>query len=251
MVTARRKKSKTTQKARTQSKSAASSRFPNETPVYRRARERLLKAEIGLRKQVETVAALRRKLSAGGVVPQDYVFEGLDTLTGMRSVRLSELFAPDKDTLVLYSFMYGPAMAHACPSCTSIIDSLDGAAAHVNQRVNLAVVAKSPLPRILSFARERGWRHVQLLSSAGNSYNRDYHAEDEAGKQWPILNVFVKRNGNIRHFWASELLFTKAEKGQNQRHVDMIWPLWNLFDVTPEGRGKDWYPKLAYPSQLG
>jgi len=227
-------------------KSATSSRFPNETPGYRRARERLLKAEIALRKHVESVATLRRKLSVGGVVPQDYVFEGVDSLTGLRSVRISELFAPGKDTLILYSFMYGPAMEHACPSCTSIIDSLDGAATHVSQRVNLAVVAKSPLPRILSFARERGWRHVQLLSSAGNSYNRDYHAEDEAGKQWPILNVFVKRNGKIRHFWASELLFTKAEKGQNQRHVDMIWPLWNLLDVTPEGRGKDWYPKLQY-----
>ncbi|MGA9854624.1 MAG: DUF899 family protein [Gammaproteobacteria bacterium] len=248
MATTRRKKPRNSKKARPKSRPASNSRFPNETTGYRRARERLLKAEIGLRKQVETVAALRRKLSVGGVVPQDYVFEGVDPLTGMRSVRLSELFAPGKDTLILYSFMYGPAMAQACPSCTSIIDSLDGAATHVSQRVNLGVVAKSPLPRILGFARERGWRHVQLLSSAGNSYNRDYRAEDEAGKQWPILNVFVKRNGKIRHFWASELLFTKAEKGQNQRHVDMIWPLWNLFDVTPEGRGKDWYPKLNYPS---
>lgn len=228
------------------SKAATSSRFPNETPGYRRARERLLKAEIGLRKQVETVAVLRRKLPLGGVVTQDYVFEGADALTGMRSMRFSELFTPGKDTLILYSFMYGPAMTHACPSCTSIIDSLDGAATHVSQRVNMAVVAKSPLPRILSFARERGWRNVQLLSSAGNSYNHDYHAEDDAGKQWPILNVFVKRAGRIRHFWASELLFAKAEKGQNQRHVDMIWPLWNLFDCTPEGRGRDWYPKLNY-----
>ncbi len=248
MSTLRRKQSKKTKKSRPKIKASASSRFPNETPGYRRMRERLLKAEIGLRRQVETVATLRRKLSVGGVVPQDYVFEGVDPLTGMRSVRLSELFAPGKDTLILYSFMYGPAMERPCPSCTSIIDSLDGAATHVTQRVNLAVVAKSPLPRILTFARERGWRHVQLLSSAGNSYNRDYHGEDEDGKQWPILNVFVKRAGRIRHFWASELLFTKAEKGQNQRHVDMIWPLWNLLDVTPEGRGMDWYPKLNYSS---
>jgi len=246
MATTRHKKTKNIQTARPKSTSAASSRFLNETPGYRRARDRLLKAEITLRKHVETVAALRRRLSVGGVVPQDYVFEGVEPLTGVRSVRLSELFAPGKNTLILYSFMYGPAMAHACPSCTSIIDSLDGAATHVNQRVNLAVVAKSPLPRILSFARERGWRHVQLLSSAGNSYNHDYHGEDADGKQWPILNVFVKRNGKVRHFWASELMFAKAEKGQNPRHVDMIWPLWNLFDVTPEGRGVDWYPKLNY-----
>ena len=229
-------------------KASAASRFPNETPGYRYARNRLLKAEIALRKQVEAVAALRRKLSAGGAVPQDYVFEGVDPLMGVRSVRLSELFASGKDTLILYSFMYGPAMAQPCPSCTSIIDSLDGAAIHVGQRVNLAVVAKSPLPRILNFARARGWRHVQLLSSADNSYNHDYHGEDADGKQWPILNVFVKHNGKVRHFWASELMFVPAEKGQNPRHVDMIWPLWNLLDVTPEGRGKDWYPKLNYSS---
>jgi predicted dithiol-disulfide oxidoreductase (DUF899 family) len=249
MVTMRRKQNKKSKKSRSEPKMSASNRFPNETPAYRRARERLLRAESGLRKQVEFVAALRRKLPAGGLVQQDYVFEGVDALTGMRSVRLSELFAPGKDTLILYSFMFGPDMAHACPMCTAMIDSLDGAATHVSQRVNLAVVAKSPLQRILSFARERGWRHVQLLSSEGNSYNRDYHGEDEGGKQWPMLNVFVKRNDKVRHFWASELMFVKAAKGQNQRHVDMIWPLWNLLDVTPEGRGSDWYPKLAYSSQ--
>jgi predicted dithiol-disulfide oxidoreductase (DUF899 family) len=247
MTIIRRKKPKHPKKVRTKSKVAVS-HFPNETPGYRRARERLLKAEIGLRRQVESVAALRRKLPAGGLVPQDYVFEGVDALTGLRSVRLSELFAPGKDTLILYSFMFGPDMAHACPMCTAMIDSLDGAATHVSQRVNLAVVAKSPLQRILSFARERGWRHVQLLSAEGNSYNRDYHGEDEGGKQWPMLNVFVKRAGKIRHFWASELMFAKAASGQNQRHVDMIWPLWNLFDITPEGRGRDWYPKLNYSS---
>jgi predicted dithiol-disulfide oxidoreductase (DUF899 family) len=248
MAIIRRKKPKHPKKVRSKSQVAVS-RFPNETPSYRRARERLLKAEIGLRRQVESVAALRRKLPAGGLVPQDYVFEGVDALTGMRSMRLSELFAPGKDTLILYSFMFGPDMAHACPMCTAMIDSLDGAATHVSQRVNLAVVAKSPLQRILSFARERGWRHVQLLSSEGNSYNRDYHGEDEGGKQWPMLNVFVRRAGKIRHFWASELMFAKAARGQHQRHVDMIWPLWNLLDVTPEGRGSDWYPKLAYASK--
>lgn len=116
----------------------------------------------------------------------------------------------------------------------------------MTQRVNLAVVAKSPLPRILAFAQGRGWRRVHLLSSATNTYNRDYHGEDEKGSQQPILNVFVKRNGKVRHFWASELMFVPPDRGQNPRHVDLIWPLWNLFDVAPEGRGSDWYPKLSY-----
>ena len=221
-------------------------RFPNETPAYRKARDKLLKAEVNLRRQVEEVAKLRRKLPVGGAIPEDFVFDESAEVVGMRQVRLSELFAPGKDTLLLYSYMYSLAMNNPCPMCTSIIDSLEGAAPHVGQRVNLAVVAKSPLPRLLTFARNRGWRNLRFLSSADNSYNRIYHGEDEEGHQSPIMNVFVKKGGKIRHFWASELMFTKAEKGQNQRHVDIFWPLWNLLDLTPEGRGKNWYPKLTY-----
>ena len=245
-VTRRRKKTVHRAVKTTARKPLSSQRFPNETAEYRRARNRLLKAEIALREQVESVAALRRKLPVGGVIPEDYLFEEPVDVMGTRRVRFSELFGQGKDTLILYSYMYGPAMAQPCPMCTSIIDSLDGAAVHVSQRANIAVVAKSPLPRILTFARERGWRHLKFLSSAGSSYNHDYFGEDAEGRQQPALNVFVKRNGKVRHYWGSELMFVKAGKGQHPRHVDMIWPLWNLLDLTPEGRGSDWYPKLGY-----
>ena len=185
------------------------------------------------------MAAQRRKLPAGGEVPQDYIF---DSPSG--KAKLSELFGKH-DTLVAYSFMYGPKMEHACPMCTSILDGLDGNAQHIAQRVALVVIAKSPLERILAFARERGWSRLRLLSSAGNSYNRDYHGEDEEGRQWPMLNVFQKA-GAICHAWASELLDAPEDPGQNARHVDLMWPLWNVLDLTPQGRGKDWYPKLKY-----
>ena len=224
-------------------------RFPGETTGYRNSRNRLLRAEMELRSQVESVAALRRRLPRGGVVPEDYVFEESGQTGGARKIKLSRLFAPGKNTLIVYSFMYGPDMDQPCPMCTSFLDSLDGNAQHVSQRVNLAVVARSPLPRILRFGRERGWRRLRLLSSAGNSYNRDYHGEGPDGSQWPILNVFVKERGKIRHFYATELLFSPAEHGQNQRHVDLLWPLWNLLDLTPEGRGKSWYPALRYESR--
>lgn len=216
--------------------------FPNEGKPYRAARNRLLRAEISLRRQVEKVAAMRRKLPAGGKVPQDYLFEEGDPARG---VKLSELFG-DRDTLVAYSFMYAPAMAKACAMCTSMLDGLNGSAPHIEQRTNLVVIAKSPLARVLEFARGRGWSHLRLLSSAGSEYNRDYRGEGPDGAQWPMLNVFVRRRGAIRHFYGTELLFAKAEPGQNNRHVDMIWPLWNLLDFTPEGRGRDWYPKLEY-----
>jgi predicted dithiol-disulfide oxidoreductase (DUF899 family) len=225
-------------------------RFPNETPEYRSARDELLEAEIALRRHVEEVAALRRQLPTGGRVPTDYVFDeggadpgGVDTAT---QIRLSELFDDGKDTLILYSYMYGPAMKEPCTSCTSILDGLDGEAPHVSQRVNFAVVAKSPIERLRRWAKDRGWDHLRLLSSARNTYNADYHGEDAKGNQFPALNVFVRRNGEIHHVYCTELLFTKGEPGQDQRHVDLIWPLWNLFDFTPEGRGTKWYPKLTY-----
>jgi predicted dithiol-disulfide oxidoreductase (DUF899 family) len=225
-------------------------RFPGESDTYRAARNELLEAEMSLRKQIENVAELRRKLPLGGAVPQDYVFEegaaDLDDSSGTRKVRMSELFQPGKDTLVIYNFMYGPEMKSACTSCASILDGLNGTAPHILDRVNFVVVAKSPLERIRTFAKERGWCNHRLLSSALNSYNHDYYGESPEGKQIPALNVFQRRDGAIHHFYQSELMFAPKEPGQDPRHVDMIWPLWNLFDFTPEGRGETWRPKLSY-----
>jgi predicted dithiol-disulfide oxidoreductase (DUF899 family) len=239
-------------------------RFPGESSEYREARDRLLDAEVELRRAVEAVASQRRELPHGGEVPEDYVFEEAGEDGAAREVRFSELFEPGKDALVIYSFMFprnpaddrpGPDVGETaklplaetpCASCTSIIDSLDGAAPHITQRVNLAVVAKSPLPRILAFAEERGWNHVRLLSSAHNRYNRDYLAETEEGGQMPILNAFERDRDRIRHFWASEMMFAEGDPGQEPRHVDAIWPLWHVFDATREGRGPDWEPALSY-----
>jgi predicted dithiol-disulfide oxidoreductase (DUF899 family) len=227
-----------------------SHRFPGESDAYRSARNELLQAEMNLRRNIEEVAALRRKLPLGGKVPQDYIFDqgspDLDNSASTHQTRLSELFAPGKDSLALYSYMYGPAMPTPCVSCTSILDSLNGTSPHISQRINFAVVAKSPLERIRAIARERQWRNLRLLSSANNSYNLDYFGEDAKGNQRPSLNIFVRRDGAIYHFFHTELLFAPSEPGQDGRHVDMIWPLWNMFDFTPEGRGEKWYPKLSY-----
>ena len=219
----------------------ASIRFPNESPAYRRARDRLLGAEVELRRCIEAVAAARRALPVGGKLAEDYAF---DSVSG--PVRLSQLFQPGKRSLLIYSFMYGPEMARACPSCTSILDALDGSVDHVNQQSTLVVVAKSPLPRILEHAKARGWHRLTLLSSANNTYNRDYHAEHPKWGQMPILNAFVKDGATVRHTWGTELLYAPTDPGQDGRHVDMIWPLWNLLDCTIDGRGTDWRPKLDY-----
>jgi predicted dithiol-disulfide oxidoreductase (DUF899 family) len=239
-TTARRSARKPVRRATRSSKPLHGVQFPNESVKYRAKRNELLRAEMDLRTHVERVASLRRKLPLGGEVREDYVFESADG-----PIKLSELFGKH-DTLVLYNFMYGPRMKDACPMCTAMLDSLNGAAEHLGQRVGLAVVAKSPIERIQEFARERGWDQLRLISSADNSYNRDYQGETANGEQMPMLHVFTRRNGKVHHFWGSEMLFPPAVRGQHSRHVDMIWPLWNVLDLVPAGRGSDWYPRLSY-----
>jgi len=234
----------------TMKKTLHSIRFPGEGRRYRQARNELLRAEIALRSHIEKVAALRRELPLGGAIDQEYLFEegvaDLGDRSAVRQVRMCELFESGKDSLILYSFMYGPSMQQPCPMCTSMLDGLHGNILHASQRVNFAVAAKSPIQRIREFARERGWIQFRLLSSANSTYNLDYQGETANGEQIPALNVFVRRGEKIFHFYSTELLFVGPEKGQNARHVDLLWPLWNLFDLTPEGRGIDWYPKLTY-----
>lgn len=224
-----------------------SERFPGETDDYRAARNELLAAEIDLRARIEAVADMRRNLPPGGSLDQDYVFdEGAEELSNRDTVtqtRFSDLFAPGKDSLVLYSFMYGTT-GEPCPMCTVFLGSLNANAPFITQRTNLAVVAKAPIQKIRDFARQRGWNNLRLLSSGANSYNTDYAAETPDGQQIPPLNVFHKTENGVRHAYSTELLYAKSEPGQHPRHVDSIWPLWNMFDLIPDGRGTDWFPRI-------
>jgi predicted dithiol-disulfide oxidoreductase (DUF899 family) len=239
-------------------------RFPGESAEYRAARDRLLEREIELRRAMEEVAEARRELPPGGVVPTDYVFDGAGTDGAPTKMRLSELFEPGKDSLAIYSFMFprdpgddrrGPEAGKTallplaegpCPSCVALLDQLDGTALHVRPLINLAVVARASLPRVLTFAKERGWRNLRLLSSATNSYNRDYFAETPEGHQRPMLHVFHRYGDTIRHFWGSELFYAPNEPNQDPRHVGTLEPVWNLFDLTPEGRPVVWDEQLSY-----
>jgi predicted dithiol-disulfide oxidoreductase (DUF899 family) len=219
--------------------------FPGESAEYRAARDRLLDQEIQLRRAMEDVAAARRALPPGGVVAEDYVFD---------DARFSELFAPGKDSLLIYSFMFprdpgddrpGPRDG-PCPSCVALLDQLDGVVEHLTQHANFAVVAKAPLQALRELASERGWRRLRLLSSHANEYNRDYHAESSDGAQLPLLNVFQRDGEDIRHFWASELFFAPTDPGQDPRHVGTLEPLFNMLDLTPEGRPPGWDEQLHY-----
>jgi predicted dithiol-disulfide oxidoreductase (DUF899 family) len=235
--------------------------FPGESGDYRRARDELLEAEDQLRQLSAKVAAQRRALPAGGLVEEDYVFE---SAADGSEVRLSELFAPGKDSLVIYNMMFPrwspderagapggqtaelPLDEQPCPSCTSVVDGLEGAAFHLAERINLVVIAKTSPDRLGTFAQERGWRDLRLVSSQGNSFNRDYHAEAPDGGQLPVLNVFYRDEDGIHHSWSSEMTFKRGDTSS----LDPVWAIYGALDLTREGRGdvaaNAGYPNLQY-----
>lgn len=218
----------------------ATMRIPNESAEYRRARTALLAEEIELRRQIERVAQLRRALPPGGEVKGDYRFEG-----AQGAVDFAALFG-DKDTLVTYSWMFGPQRERPCPMCTSLLSAWEGEARDMGQRIALAVIARSPYARLAAFAQERGWRDLRLFSDLNGAFSRDYFAVSKEGGDEPALHVFTRREGVIRQFWSGEMDFATVDPGEDPRGAPDLMPLWNVLDMTPEGRGKDWYPKLDY-----
>jgi predicted dithiol-disulfide oxidoreductase (DUF899 family) len=215
-------------------------RFPNESEEYRQARAALLAEEIDLRRHIERVAERRRALPPGGKVTKDYRF---DSERG--PVGFADLFG-DKQTLVFYSYMFGPRRERPCPMCTSLLSAWDGEAQDVEQRVALAVVARSPIERLVAFKKERGWRNLKLYVDTTGEFSRDYHALTAEGGDDAAFNVFTRRDGTIRHFWSGEMSFETADPGQDPRGAPDLMPIWTILDSTPEGRGTDWYPKLEY-----
>lgn len=211
--------------------------FPNESPEYRAARSDLLRAEIDLRQQIEAVAAKRRALPQGGAVPTDYGFS--DLAGGRRS--MSSLFG-DHDTLAIYSLMYGPNANAPCPMCSAFLDGLTGQIDHIQSRMAIAVIAQSSPQRLNDLQDQMSWQALPLYSAQDTSYQTDYLGQSPDGSQLPMMNIFVRDSDGIRHFWGSEMFYAPSD--WHPRHVDALWPLWNLLDLTPAGRG-DHMPSLS------
>ena len=222
--------------------------FPNESPAYRAARNDLLQREIALRREVAAVAEQRSKLPVGGAAPEDYVFEGRDFAGLPGRIAMSELFEPGKDTLLVYSFMFAPDMEHPCPGCTGLIDSVGRAFEYLRDRINVVAVADALLARIVDIADRRGWFGLPMLSTAGNSYSRDYFGLHPDGYPLPMVNVFRKIDGTVHHFWGAEMLYAPTDPGQDSRSNDSWDPVWNLLDLTPEGRGTNWDAGIDFES---
>jgi predicted dithiol-disulfide oxidoreductase (DUF899 family) len=210
-------------------------RYPNESREYRDARESLLKDEQELVDKVRSVAERRRNLPLGGQLKEDYVFQWANDGKVGESVKFFELFA-NKNTLLLYSFMYGPNWDKPCPSCTSLVDGFDRTWYQVTQNAAFAAIAKAPADRINAWAKQRGWSQIALVSGSASTYQADYKCQgDSDDMQLPVMHVFRRQDGKIYHFWGTEL---------SANHLDTVWPYWNLMDFTPEGR-----PDIPTPPQ--
>jgi predicted dithiol-disulfide oxidoreductase (DUF899 family) len=216
-------------------------RFPNESAEYRAARTALLAEEIELRRHIERVAEQRRALPPGGEVRGDYRFQTEDGAT----TDLAGLFG-DKQTLGVYSYMFGPQRERPCPMCTNLLGAWEGNASDLDQRMSLVVVARSPIEKLIAWKKERGWKNLRLVTDLNDNYSRDYFGLLPDGSEIPAFNVFTRRDGKVRHFWAGEMTGATADPGQDPRGAPDFPPLWTVLDTTPEGRGTDWYPKLDY-----
>ena len=217
----------------------ASKPYPNDSTDYRKARTALLAEEIELRRQIERVAALRRRLPPGGEA-RDYKFIDEDG----KKLLLADLFG-GHDTLVSYFWMYGPQRERPCPMCTAFLGSLDIPSRDLTQKIAVAVIGRSPVSRQLAFAQERGWRNLKFFQTVGDDFATDYRGLAPNGEEWPSLDVWVRDGAKVRHFWGSELGGTQ-DPGEDPRGAPDPTPLWNILDLTPHGRGKEWYPKLEY-----
>jgi predicted dithiol-disulfide oxidoreductase (DUF899 family) len=212
--------------------------FPNESAEYRTARNALLMEEIELRRQIEHVAARRRALPSGGEIPQDF-----ELVSETGPIRFTSIFG-DKDTLMVYSMMFGPQRKAPCPMCTAFLHSWNGTAINLRERLAIAVTARSPIDRLVEYKRQRGLANLPFVSDVSGDYTRDYVSPDDGDV--PGYSVFMRRNGRVFHYYSGEMSGAMADPGQDPRGAPDLDPLWLMLDLTPEGRGTDWYPKLEY-----
>jgi len=226
-------------------------RLANEPPEYLRKREELRLAEMEMFRNIERVAALRRALPAGAEV-SDYVFqEGLRDLdagdTAISDVRLSELFSSPGRTLIVYHFMYGKRNTTACPMCTMWIDAFNGVASHLAQNADLAIVAAADPAMLRTHARAREWRNLRLLSAGDSTFKYDFRSEDAEGRQDSALSVFTRdAAGTLRHVYTTH---PWLDDDMNERGIDLLQPVYNMLDLTPQGRG-NWYASLDYGTRV-
>lgn len=214
--------------------------FPGEDESYTKARKSLLAEEIDLRRKMTRIAEQRRALPPGPLM-KDYRFKDASGA----ELGLADLFG-GHDTLVAYFWMYGPERERPCPMCTNWLGAVSGNANDIKQRVALKIIGRSPVERQDAFAQERGWQALDFVQTIDDNYVRDFGLLNADGGENPALAVFKRNGSGIRLFWKSEMTASMADPGQDPRDAPDIASLWSILDLTPGGRGTDWYPSLEY-----
>ncbi len=210
-----------------------------ESDEYRRQREELRIAELDLIDHVERVASLRRQLLDDTVVEDYELFD----VAKDEPVRLSALFSSPDRALILYHFMYGKAQTEPCPLCTMWIDGYNAVAPHVGQNADFAVVAAADPPALRAHAASRGWSNLRLLTAGNSKFKYDLGSEEADGAQTEWISVFTRGDdGTVRPFYSKG---AQIADGRRERGIDLLSPVWQLLDLTPNGRGA-WYPSLSY-----
>lgn len=205
------------------------------------ARRAHLATEKELTRLRDQLARERRELPWERV-EKNYVF---DTPRGKGT--LADLFGGHSQLLV-YHFMFGPEWKEGCPSCSFVVDHLDGAVPHLAARdVSLVMVSRAPLAKIEAFKKRMGWR-FPWVSSFGSDFNYDFHAsftpeQRKSGKvdynytmqefpseEAPGASVFYKdpATGGIFHTYSTY-----------GRGLDAFVGTYTLLDLVPKGRDED------------
>ncbi len=212
---------------------------------YRVARRALLDAEIALRDQAEAVAAQRRALPPGPVLPEYTFAEGPRDLAAddpSGSVTLAELFGAH-DELVVYHLMFHPEDDAACAMCSMWVDGFRGVAPHLARRAGLAVIAKAPLGKLRAWGRRRGWHGLRLVSAFDEpGFLTDLGVEGSRGGQFPAVSVFTRDGNRVRHSYLQSADFPD----RTGRGIDLLCPVWPMLDLLPSGRG-EWLPDNTVP----
>jgi predicted dithiol-disulfide oxidoreductase (DUF899 family) len=217
---------------------------PNTSQEYITARNALLKEEWALSQQVERVAAMRRSLPQGTTMKSYKFTEGPADFAvdePAKEITLEDL-AADGRSVIIYHMMFDETETEACPMCSMIVDNFNGVGHHLESSVNFVVIGKAPLPLLRALARKRGWTRLRILSSFGSDFNADMNLERPNyapdAKQAPGISVFKKDGaGTVRHMYTGLAHFKEG----TVRGVDLLGCVYNVLDLTPEGRG-EWLP---------
>jgi predicted dithiol-disulfide oxidoreductase (DUF899 family) len=208
-----------------------------------KARIALLAKEKALTHEHDKLARERRELPCVKVETA-YTFDG-----PRGKLSLADLF-DGRNQLVVYHFMLGPDWPEGCPSCSFLIDHLDGATVHLKARdVTMVLVSRAPLAKIEAFKKRMGW-HFPWVSSHGSDFNSDFDVsftkEQIAdgrgrynfgtiapyGEECPGLSVFAKdAAGQVFHTYSAYA-----------RGLEPLLGTYVILDLVPKGRDEEGLP---------